>query len=79
MKKTNQQNQPSLGLLITLGSIAMHVDEVFDNTERGQKLEGAYLGAQADMIAIRTLLDNSELREWMREMGVLLPLKRNVR
>ena len=43
---------PSLSLLVTLGSIAVHVDELFDNTNGGAKLEAAYTGAQADVIAL---------------------------
>lgn len=69
IKNMSDATQPELTLLIALGSIAVHVDEMFDNTERGLKLEGVYFGAQADVHAIRSLLEGKRLKEWVKENG----------
>lgn len=60
--------KPSLRLLITLGSIAVHVDEFFSPD-----------GHPVDKIAIEQLLKDAELLEWIKEMNKMafLPVKRN--
>jgi len=57
--------KPSLQILIKLGSIAVHVEELFSPG-----------GHPVDKAAIETLLTDQELQEWIKEMGVFLPLKR---
>jgi hypothetical protein len=59
--------KPSAALLVKLGSIAVHVEEMMSE-------KGHYL----DRSAIRTLLDDQELIEWRKAMDKLamLPVKR---
>jgi len=52
-------------ILLALGSIAVHADELLSID-----------GREADKEAIRGLLSNKELREWIKKQGCLLPLKR---
>lgn len=58
---------PSPKLLITLGSIAVHVEEFFSPD-----------GHPIDKIAIEQLLKDKELQEWIGEMSKMafLPIKR---
>lgn len=58
---------PSLGILVKLGSIMVHVEEMLSS--------GAH---DFDTYAIQTLLDDHELRNWIKEMDKhgLLPKKR---
>lgn len=56
---------PSVPILIALGSIAVHVDEA------------AGPGGHAfDTIAARSALETPGLRQWLEDMGPLLPVKR---
>lgn len=73
------QQQPALDLLVALGSFVVHVDEVFENTHGGRLLETLYPGAQADVYAIRSILETASVKAWVRDMGALLPLKRSKR
>lgn len=59
--------KPAVGLLAKLGSIAQHVDEV--SGEKGHEL---------DWVAIRSLLADHEVSQWMDGMHKhgLLPVKR---
>lgn len=59
---------PRLSLLVKLGSIAVHADEMLSPQ-----------GHQFDKIAIRSLLEDSEVKEWIKQMdaSALLPRKRN--
>lgn len=57
---------PSLSLLVKLGSIVVHADE--------------YLSPSAhvfDLEALRVGLRDPEVQEWIKDMGALLPVKRN--
>ena len=56
---------PSLALLVKLGSIVVHADEF---TKPG--------GHEFDMIAMRRLIDDPEVKAWVKLMGAFLPLKR---
>ena len=56
---------PSLTVLIKLGSIAVHADELFSPD-----------GRNADKMALLPLLADSEVAEWVKAMGAMLPLKR---
>lgn len=60
--------KPTLTLLMKLGSIAVHVEELF--SEKGN--------VQFDKPAIESLLEDSEVKQWIAEMNksALLPKKR---
>lgn len=55
----------TLGLLIKLGSLVVHADELLSPD-----------GRQADRIAIEGLLSDPEVIAWIKGMGAMLPLKR---
>lgn len=59
--------KPSVALLIKLGSIAVHVDELLSPK-----------GHEYDKAAIKTLLSDSEVTEWIAKMDKMafLPVKR---
>jgi hypothetical protein len=56
------------GLLCKLGSIVVHADEV---TEPGAH--------EFDISALRALLADPEVKQWIIDMGAMLPLKRSAR
>ena len=58
----------SLNLAVTLGSLAVHIEEMFESDDPAART--------FDESAIQTLLDNEELKEWITKMGALLPVKR---
>ena len=60
----------SLPLLVTLGSLAVHVEEMLDETNPNTR--------HFDEMAVRTLLQNTELQTWLEELRkqALLPVKR---
>jgi hypothetical protein len=60
--------RPSVALLCKLGSIAVHADEATSKQ-----------GHPFDLTAIRGLLDDDEVQEWLKQMDKLsmLPKKRN--
>lgn len=59
--------KPSAGLLCKLGSLAIHIDEFLSSN-----------GHEFDRAVIQTLLDDSEVQEWLSEMDgmAMLPKKR---
>lgn len=57
--------KPSLGLLSKLGSIAVHADEMISAK-----------GHPYDRAALEQLLVDPEVRQWINEMGVYMPVKR---
>lgn len=59
--------KPSAGVLVKLGSLAVHIEEMMSPQ-----------GHTFDRAAIQTLLDDQELRAWLKEMDKLafLPRKR---
>ena len=61
--------KPSVPLLVKLGSIAVHADEFTSPHSH-----------QFDLTALRQLLDDPEVVEWLATMtkGAFLPVKRNV-
>ena len=59
---------PSITLLCKLGSIAVHADEM---TEPGAH--------EFDVIAMRQLVNDPEVKQWIADMGAMLPLKRSAR
>jgi hypothetical protein len=61
--------KPNAALLCKLGSIAVHVDELLSPA-----------GHQFDREALRTLLDDPAVTEWLQGMGemALIPLKRSL-
>jgi hypothetical protein len=62
--------KPELGLLIKLGSIAVHTEELLSTD-----------GHQFDKVALETLFSDPEVKEWITKMTkmAMLPLKRNQR
>jgi hypothetical protein len=64
----NNPLQPTLVMLIKLGSIAVHADEITED-------EG-HAAHAFDMVALRQLIDDPEVKAWIKEMGAYLPLKR---
>lgn len=60
--------RPNVSLLCKLGSIAVHVDEA--------RSPG---GHQFDLTALDTLLRDPEVKQWIKAMGELVPMKRNAR
>lgn len=59
--------KPSVGLLAKLGSIAQHIDEASGEN-----------GHEFDLVAVRSLLADSEVMAWLDKMDKqgLLPRKR---
>ncbi len=60
--------EPSLSLLCKLGSIIVHADEML---EPG--------GHDFDRTTLLTLLADPEVKDWIKGMGTMLPLKRSTR
>jgi hypothetical protein len=59
--------KPSLSLLVKLGSIVVHAQELLSPD-----------GHQFDRIALDALMSDAEVRQWMKEMdaAAMLPKKR---
>jgi hypothetical protein len=57
--------KPSLTLLCKLGSIAVQIDEALSDDNH-----------QYDWTVIHMLLDDPEVKQWITDMGPLLPKKR---
>jgi hypothetical protein len=66
MTKRPDPLKPSVSLLSKLGSIVVHADEA---TSAGRH--------EFDIVAIKSLLDNPEVKEWITAMGVFMPVKRS--
>jgi hypothetical protein len=62
-----QTLKPELTLLVKLGSIAVHADEMLSPNSH-----------QFDVAAMQTLLEDLEVKEWLKEMQkmALVPVKR---
>lgn len=67
MKKPHTPSLPSMRLLVKLGSIAVHADEML-----GPK------GHEVDKAALCSLLNDEEVQAWLKAMNqlALLPVKR---
>ena len=57
--------KPSLGLLSKLGSIAVHAEEMLSAK-----------GHAYDMGAMKGILNDPEVKKWIKDMGVYMPVKR---
>ena len=57
--------QPELSLLVKLGSIAVHAQEMLSSS-----------GHAFDRIALQGLLEDMEIEGWIESMGVYMPVKR---
>ena len=66
MTKRPDPLKPSVSLLSKLGSIVVHADEA---TSAGRH--------EFDIVAIKSLLDDTEVKEWITDMGAFLPVKRS--
>ena len=64
---TDMMNPP-LGLLVKLGSIAVHAEELLSPCRH-----------EFDIDALKTLLDDDDVRGWLKQMSraAFLPVKRN--
>jgi hypothetical protein len=65
MKKKPDRYRPSPAVLIKLGSVAVHAEELVSED-----------GCEVDAIGIRNLMMDRDLRRWVKSMGALLPVKR---
>lgn len=68
----NDPFKPSIGILVKLGSLAVHADELTDSTPN------AVRGHAHDAATIKSLLSDPEIQEWMKQMWAMsfLPIKR---
>lgn len=57
--------KPSVALLSKLGSIVVHFEEVLSPK-----------GHAFDAHALKSLLNDPEVKHWVKEMGVYIPVKR---
>lgn len=64
-KPKDEMLAPSLALLMKLGSIAVHADEMLSTD-----------GHEFDRVALKSLLTDPEVVAWIKKMGELLPRKR---
>jgi len=67
-KKTDDPLQPTLSLLVKLGSIAIHAEEYLSPN-----------GHPHDKIALDSCLQEYEVQQWLQQMNAmaLLPVKRS--
>lgn len=64
-KPKDEMLAPSLALLMKLGSIAVHADEMLSTD-----------GHVFDRVALKSLLTDPDVVAWIKKMGELLPRKR---
>lgn len=72
--KKNDPLQPSAELLMALGSALVHADEFLGEAELGKDWRPA--GHPLDYGSFRALMDQPIVRQWLADMGPLLPLRR---
>mgnify|MGYP001566040157 CR=1 FL=1 len=67
-ERGKEMNTPSLTLLVKLGSLVIHIEEMLSDT-----------GHSFDIDAITSLLNDKEVKTWIAEMNkdALLPVKRS--
>lgn len=65
MSKQPNHLKPSVSLLSKLGSAIVHADEAMSTD-----------GRNVDKEAFISVLNDPEVQEWIKGMGVLLPVKR---
>ena len=58
----------SVTLACKLASVVVHADEGLSD-----------LGHHFDLVALRQLIDDPEVKEWLKELGPLVPVKRAAR
>ena len=61
----NDPLKPSIQLLCKIGSVVVHAQEFL--SPKGHHL---------DLAALRTLFEDKEVQQWIKDMGPLLPVKR---
>ena len=76
--KKEGPTSPSVTLLIKIGSALVHFDEVRESGWFNAALVENHEESKFDMAAIETAFDD-EVRQWILDMGPLLPLKRSTR
>jgi hypothetical protein len=67
--------KPTVSLLVKLGSIAVHCEELL-TPPRLDKKRGHVGGHEFDKTAVEQLLNDSEVKEWIKAMGAFMPEKR---
>lgn len=78
---------PPLDVLIKLGSLAVHLEELFEvvgfERVRNALIEAArgrnWRAVEFDLAAIRPLLSDEAVQKWRASLGALLPVKRSAR
>lgn len=73
--KNKDPLHPPLSLLVKLGSIAVHCEELL-TPPRLDKKRGHVGGHGFDKIATEQLLNDPEVKAWIKAMGAFLPKKR---
>ncbi len=87
MKKKAEEKKsdplaPATDVLIKLGSLAVHVEELIECAGGFEEFEGTLLllsdAIPFDVAAIRTILEDESFKAWRAEMSrlALLPVKR---
>lgn len=67
--------KPPLSLLVKLGSIAVHCEELLA-PPRLDKKRGHVGGHEFDKTAAEQLLNDPEVKAWIKQMGAFMPVKR---
>ena len=66
----NDPLKPSATLLIKLGSAMIHAEEM---------IETKFKNLDFDLPAFKTVAEDTEVIEWVKQMGPMLPRKRSTR
>ena len=62
--------KPSALLMIKIGSLAIHADEIVETHGANLDFDGP---------AVKSIIEDPEVKEWIASMGVMLPRKRSTR
>ena len=71
----NDPLHPSTELLMALGSALVHADEFIGPEPLGKGWRPA--GHPLDLEAFRALMDQPIVKQWIEDMGPLLPVRRS--
>lgn len=83
-KQTSDPLKPEIAVMVALGSLAVHIEELLatpsclQGKTLADQIEGLTASAGFDLAAIRGCLDQDAVRIWLAEMDklALLPRKR---